>query len=237
MEFDKSKWADTAFSRDYLDKAEIYIVERRMMFSLVNSFCRHFINGPLSLLDLGSGDGALTHELLKAGTAASAVLVDGSKDMLDKAEARLKDFDLPKQFINCSFEEMVRQQDFPSGFDMVVSALAIHHLITDDKAALYNKIYRLLNRGGYFVNVDVVIAPSDSIENWYMEIWKDWMRTKQAALGVDEPVEAIIHRYKDLAENKPDTLDCQLAMLKNAGFKEIDCYFKYGIFTIFGGKK
>ncbi|MBF0457449.1 MAG: class I SAM-dependent methyltransferase [Nitrospirae bacterium] len=236
MKFDKSKWADTDFSRDYLDKAEIYIVERAKMFSIVGSFYRHFLNldRPISLLELGSGDGALTHELLKTGRAARAVLVDGSEDMLHKAEAHLRDFDTVKQFIHCSFEELLRDERLPSGFDMVVSSLAIHHLTTSEKAALYNKIYQLLATGGYFVNIDVIIAPSDSIETWYMEIWKDWMRIKQAS---DDPVEAIIERYKDLEENKPDTLDCQLGMLKNTGFKETDCYYKYGIFTIFGGKK
>ncbi|WP_420266748.1 methyltransferase domain-containing protein [Candidatus Magnetominusculus dajiuhuensis] len=237
MEFDKSKWADTDFSRDYLDKAEIYIVERSRMFSIVKSFYQHFVNHgkPVNLLELGSGDGALTHELLRAGSAARAVVVDGSMDMLNKAEARMREFDV--QFVHCSFEEFIREERLPGGFDMVVSSLAIHHLTMDEKSALFNKIYQTLTTGGYFVNIDVVIAPSDSIENWYMEIWKDWMRAKQAALGVNGPVENIIERYKDLEENKPDTLDCQLGMLKNAGFKEIDCYYKYGIFTIFGGRK
>ncbi|MBF0553791.1 MAG: methyltransferase domain-containing protein [Nitrospirae bacterium] len=239
MEFDKSKWADTDFSRDYLDKAEIYIAERSRMFSIVKSFYQHFVSldRPVNLLELGSGDGALTYELLKSGRAARAVLVDGSGDMLNKAEARLREFDIEKQFLHCSFGELIREERLPAGFDMVVSSLAIHHLTTDEKAALFNKIYQILAAGGYFVNIDVVIAPSDSIENWYMEIWKDWMCAKQTALGVNDPVEDVIKRYKNLEENKPDTLDSQQLMLKNAGFQEIDCYYKYGIFTIFGGRK
>jgi tRNA (cmo5U34)-methyltransferase len=241
MEFDKSKWADTRFSRDYLDKAEVYIVERTRMYSIVKSFYLHFVNpaGALNLLELGSGDGALTYELLKTGRAARAVLLDGSEDMLDKAKARLCDFDKATRFIHCSFERLLKEGRFlmAEGFDMVVSSLAIHHLRTDEKAALFKWMYQALAPGGYFVNIDVVIAPSESIETWYMEIWKDWMRDKQAALGVDDPVEGIIQRYKDLEENKPDTLDSQLGMLRTAGFKEIDCYYKYGIFTIFGGKR
>ncbi|MEO5361510.1 MAG: class I SAM-dependent methyltransferase [Nitrospirota bacterium] len=237
MEFDKSKWADTDFSRDYLDKAEIYIIERTRMFTIVKSFYQHFItlDRPVNLLELGSGDGALTHELLKTGRHAKAVLVDGSQDMLNKAGARLRDYDT--QLIHCSFEEMIRSERLPSGFDMVISSLAIHHLTTEEKATLFNRIYQILGDGGYFVNIDVIIAPFDSIEQWYMEIWKDWMHTKQSSLGIKEPVEKIVQRYKDIEENKPDTLECQLGMLKNSGFKETDCYYKYGIFTIFGGKK
>jgi tRNA (cmo5U34)-methyltransferase len=57
-------------------------------------------------------------------------------------------------------------------------------------------------------------------------------------LGVeDEPGVNIIERYKDLKENKPDTLETQLHALKEIGFSEVDCYYKYGIFSVFGGKR
>ena len=60
----------------------------------------------------------------------------------------------------------------------------------------------------------------------------------KSTLGVeDEPSENIIKRYKDLGENKPDTLEVQLKALKEIGFSEVDCFYKYGIFTIFGGKR
>jgi len=47
----------------------------------------------------------------------------------------------------------------------------------------------------------------------------------------------IIQRYKDNRDNKPDTLDEQLNALKSVGFKDVDCYYKYGIFTMYGGRK
>jgi len=37
--------------------------------------------------------------------------------------------------------------------------------------------------------------------------------------------------------NKPDTLANQLRALKSAGFVDVDCYFKNGIFVVFGGAK
>lgn len=38
-------------------------------------------------------------------------------------------------------------------------------------------------------------------------------------------------------DNLPDTLDAQLESLEKVGFKDVDCYFKYGIFSVFGGFK
>ncbi|MBS1112477.1 MAG: hypothetical protein H6Q92_239 [Nitrospirae bacterium] len=47
----------------------------------------------------------------------------------------------------------------------------------------------------------------------------------KSTLGVeDEPSENIIKRYKDLGENKPDTLESQLKAIKEIGFSEVDCF-------------
>jgi tRNA (cmo5U34)-methyltransferase len=36
--------------------------------------------------------------------------------------------------------------------------------------------------------------------------------------------------------NKPDTLEDQLEALSETGFRDVDCYYKNGIFAVFGGK-
>ena len=106
-EFNKSNWAKAGFSQQYIDKADIYIVERRRMFGLLVSFYNHFLRGkPNRILDLGCGDGILAHELLKVDDAISATLVDGSADMLRKTRERLKDFK-SVQLIKASFQELL----------------------------------------------------------------------------------------------------------------------------------
>ncbi len=47
----------------------------------------------------------------------------------------------------------------------------------------------------------------------------------------------IVRQYKDAEENKPDTLKDQLDALRTIGFKDVDCYYQYGIFTMFGGRR
>jgi hypothetical protein len=44
-DFNKSAWADNNFAQDYLDKADIYVVERRKMFWFVSSLVSHFRHG------------------------------------------------------------------------------------------------------------------------------------------------------------------------------------------------
>jgi tRNA (cmo5U34)-methyltransferase len=93
-DFNKSAWAENKFAENYLDKADIYIVERRKMFWFVSSLLSHFIQGKqdIKLLDLGCGDGVLTGELLKINHEISATLLDGGENMIHKAKERLKEY-------------------------------------------------------------------------------------------------------------------------------------------------
>lgn len=43
--------------------------------------------------------------------------------------------------------------------------------------------------------------------------------------------------YKSKEENQPSNLFDQLDLLIKIGFKDVDCFFKYGIFALFGGIK
>ncbi len=238
-EFNKSRWAKADFSQEYREKADIYIVERRRMFGIMKSFYGHFPGSRQNnmLLDLGCGDGIVTHELLSVDKSISATLIDGSGDMLDKARERLKGFGNIK-YIQASFQEMLERDMLDHDFDFIVSSLAIHHLTMNEKRNLFRLIYSHLKAGGYFMNIDVILAPTDELDQWYMKLWEEWMDEKKAALGIDnDPSRNIIQRYKDMEENKPDTLDDQLDTLKDIGFKDVDCYYKYGIFTLFGGRK
>ncbi len=238
-DFNRTNWARADFSRNYLDKADIYIVERRRMFAILRSFMTHFLQ-PASnkrLLDLGCGDGILTGELLQAGGPLSVTLLDGSDDMLAKARQRLGKFG-DFRYVRASFQELLEKDVLAERYAFVVSSMAIHHLTLSEKIMLFKKVHSLLEDGGYFVNIDVVLPPTEALDQWYMEMWQEWMDAAKSALGVkDEPGVNIIERYKDLAENKPDTLESQLKALIETGFSEVDCFYKYGIFSVYGGKR
>ena len=237
-DFDKTNWAKVDFSRNYLEKADIYIVERRRMFSILRSFMSHFLSSTdKHLLDLGCGDGILTEELLEVDDSLSVTLLDGSDDMLAKARQRLEKFG-DFRYVRASFQELLKKDILAERYALAVSSMAIHHLTLSEKIRLFNKIHALLEDGGYFVNIDVVRPPSEALDQWYMKLWQEWMDYKKAALGVkDDPDVNIIERYKDLDENKPDTLETQLHALKDIGFSEVDCFYKYGIFSVYGGKR
>ena len=237
-EFEKSHWAQKDFSNQYLEDSDIYIVERRRLFEILKSFYRHFFANKKNnkILDLGCGDGILTRELLKIDESISATLVDGSQEMLSKAKEKLSGVE-GINYVRASFQELLRKDVALSNFDFVVSSLAIHHLNMKEKKSLFKYIYSRLNSGGYFVNIDVVFSPTENLEGWYLLLWKEHIREVQTRLKLEGNYEDIVERYRSNTDNQPDTLTAQLNALKSAGFEEVDCFYKYGIFTIFGGKK
>ncbi|GBE56796.1 hypothetical protein BMS3Bbin16_01007 [archaeon BMS3Bbin16] len=237
-EFDKTQWSEKDFAYGYLEAADIYIVERRRFLEILKSFYTHFLGVKKQnrVLDLGCGDGILVHELLKIDDSISATLIDGSEDMLNKAKERLAGFK-NIQFIRSSFQELLHTDLHLPDFDLVVSSLAIHHLTLDEKKSLFSYIYSHLNPCGYFVNIDVILPPTERLENWYLQLWKEQIIETQTALKLEGNYGDIIGKYKESRDNKPDTLSDQLNALKDLGFRDVDCFYKYGIFTIFGGKK
>ena len=238
-DFGESAWADNKFAQNYLDKAEIYVVERSKMLWFVSSLFVHYSKGrTVNLLDLGCGDGIVTEELFKTGRAISATLTDGSESMLLKAKERLKTFQ-PANFVLASFQEILGGSVELGSYDFCVSSMAIHHLEMNEKVSLFRLIASHLKPGGHFVNIDIVRAPSEELESWYFGVWKDWMRHMMNRFNIeDEMPEDVIKRYQDPSSmNKPDTLGSQLKALGSVGFTDVDCYFKNGLFVVFGGKR
>ena len=88
------------------------------------------------------------------------------------------------------------------------------------------------------MNIDIVLSPTDTLEQWHLALWKQWIEERKAFLGIEgSRYDDIIKSYKNGEENKPDTLEAQLKALQSIGFKDVDCFYKYGVFTIYGGRK
>lgn len=240
VDYDNSYWKDPAFSDEFLDNADIYVMERKRMLGLLQSFYLHHYpqGGAVRFVDLGAGDGILAAEILKLNADARATLVDGSRQMLVKADERVGIYQ-HVTYLQASFEELLRGQKELGHYDLAVSSQAIHHLSLADKAALFGLVHSHLSPGGRLFVIDVVVAPDPSLEDWYRELWKSWMREMQQRLGRTEDLsEDVVRRYDDpKSNNSPDTLEAQLQALRDAGYIEVDCYFKLGIFTAFGGRR
>ena len=139
-------------------------------------------SGAKRLLELGTGTGETAVRVLARHPGAALTGIDVSEDMLAAARERLPGADL----------RAARLQDpLPAGpFDLVFSALAIHHLDGPGKADLFARVVAVLEPGGRFVIGDVVVP--------------------------DDPADAITPLSPDY--DLPDRANDQLGWLRAAGF-------------------
>ncbi|HEY8808955.1 MAG TPA: class I SAM-dependent methyltransferase [Solirubrobacterales bacterium] len=153
-------------------------------------------------LDLGTGDGRMVSLVRSRHPKARAVGLDASEPMLARAAERFG----TDPSVELHPHELADPLEVEGPFDAVVSGLAIHHLEDERKRELFGEVQALLVPGGAFANLDLVSPPSPQIhERFRREIG----RTE------DDPSD----RLAGLGE--------QLSWLRDAGFSEVDCRFKW----------
>lgn len=235
--FDESRWADGQWSQSYRDNADIYLPFRSQCIEITKSFYRHFVSqkAEVRVLDLGCGDGLFIQELLKSFSPAKVMLIDGSVDMLEAAKERLGNQE-NLGFAVASFQDLLMNDPLDESYDFVYSSFAIHHLHFTEKKRLYAYIHKHLSPAGCFAHNDVVCPSFDDLENWYLTLWRQWIEEHPAKESREDFL-SVPQKYKDSPDEFPDTLESQLEALRDVGFHNVDCYFKYGIFCLFGGSK
>lgn len=153
-------------------------------------------------LDLGTGDGRMLALVRSRHPGAVAIGLDSSQPMLARAAERFGG--------DPRIELRAHELDMPlvehAHFDAVVSGLAIHHLEDERKRELFGEILALLAPGGAFVNLDLVSPASPQLH---------------------ERFRREIGRIEDDPTDQLADLSAQLDWLREAGFREVDCHFKW----------
>ena len=178
------------------------------------------------VLDIGCGTGTITAKLLARCPRAEIVCLDQSENMLSYARERLSGH----KKVSFVFADMA-QYEFPGKFHAVVSSLALHHLFTDsDKKALYARIFDALAPGGVFRNADLVLGENEYTTAMYLEQWRAFMLKTYSP----EEIEARFMKVHE-EEDSPASLSAHMAWLAQAGFSEVDVFWKYFNFAVYGG--
>ena len=158
------------------------------------------------ILDLGTGNGR-TLALVKLATPqAEGVGLDFSDPMLEQAKKRFTN-DKSIKLVKHDFSIPLPAAELGS-FDAVVSSLAIHHLAHKRKRQLYTEVFALLNSGGVFCNLGHV---SSSTASLHAKFLKQIGQTPET----EDP------------SNKLLDVETQLGWLRQIGFTDVDCYWKW----------
>jgi tRNA (cmo5U34)-methyltransferase len=178
------------------------------------------------ILDMGAGTGLYSAVLLGRYPGAEITLIDLSENMLGLAKERFAG-NRKTNYILADYGE----HDFgEERFDIVISAMSIHHTDADGKKKIYRKAFALLNKGGEFLNADEIGAENSELDGRYLRMWKDYVR-----VNTDETDYAQFLKNIQIDIRAP--LSQQLEHLRDAGFSDVDFIYRLSCFAVLYGQK
>ena len=252
MARDSSSYKDRYLSSKYID---FWMADKGMEAG--RSIWRHKLLSFLPfeqadsfrILDLGTGTGALSLEILNRYPNVSLVCLDFSEAMLSHAKERLENFKAQVTFLQSNLRDSGWSKNVDGTFDAVVSSF-VTHTIPDNIKALYGELFALVNPEGCFLSCDVFPPPGPALEQIYhksrLADRQYGIKTKTGVEKTLQEVEQLLHERREgykalygcnqriLSVGSPTVFE-HLECLKQAGFDEVDCLEKHTRNAIIGG--
>ena len=161
------------------------------------------------VLDVGTGDGRIIALIRDARAGVEAVGIDFSPTMLAAARER---FDGAAWIVEHDLADPLPEL---GSFDAVVSSLAIHHLPDERKRALYRELFELIAPGGVFLNLEHVASATPGLHAEFLGLFDE----------DDDPSDQLV------------PVESQLEWLREIGFEDVDCMWKWRELALLHGRK
>lgn len=184
------------------------------------------VHDPENILDLGAGTGLLTSYWYRHFPHARFTLTDIAGDMLDIARERFAGAG--------DFEYLISDHSggLPeSEFDVITSALSLHHLENSGKEKLFKDIYNALPEGGLFANYDQFNADTPEMTAIYDSCWEASLYKS----GLTEEDISLWRQRRRL--DRECSVTEETAMLRQCGFKTVQCVYSCRKFAVIAAVK
>jgi ubiquinone/menaquinone biosynthesis C-methylase UbiE len=170
------------------------------------------------VLDLGGGTGALSAAVLGRLPGVHVTIFDVDLEMLGEAGRRLAGYRDRVTFQEASFLEPLPVAD------AVVASLALHHVHDlRIKTELYRAIRNALSHGGVFLNLDAAVSMDPRLSALLFDRWAAQMGEH----GITD-AQARAHFAAWADEDRYFPLGVELDALREAGFDEVECFWRRG---------
>jgi SAM-dependent methyltransferase len=194
-----------------------------------------------TVVEAGSGEGALGATILGSYPGARVVALDGSESMRRATRAGLARFEGRFDIHGFDLFEGAWWSHL-DGADALVSSLVVHHLDGPGKRRLYREAASRLSERGALVIADLVAPVTEVAAEVFAATWDEETRAAARRAGNERIYDAFvdtqwnIYRHPDPMD-KPSPLRDNLAWLIDAGFGGVDCFWLRAGHAVYGGFK
>jgi tRNA (cmo5U34)-methyltransferase len=236
-------WHSSSYVRDWVEAqrdSERALRLRRMMWLIPFD-----PDAEIRVLDIGGGYGVVTRQVLDTFPHARVVLHDYSEPMIAEAKDRLAAYGDAVSFAHGDLMTPDWVENLDGQFDAVVSSIAIHNVRYPDRIhGTYREVFPFVAPGGCFLNLDRVegegpltrtaerhaqvmarrqeVFEETGQRRSFSDVEPDVYVRRGRTQGHGEPREP----DERMAAHEPATLANQLRWLKEAGFDEVECFWR-----------
>lgn len=226
MSADSSGFFDS-ISSEYTDQIRRCVPRyTEMLWAVLDYLPKNL--APQRILELGCGTGNLTLKLAEKYPAAELHLADFSAGMIAQCEARVGSKAKIVPHIR-DFRELHFERE---SLDLVASTISLHHLTDNEKQTLFGKVFQWLRPGGVFVFSDQFAGKTEETYGRHQEHW----HAAAKELGATDEEWAAWMEHQSEHDHHSPIFD-QMQWLAKAGFVEIDCPWRYLLWTVLMGRK
>ncbi|MGB6441827.1 MAG: class I SAM-dependent methyltransferase [Thermoplasmata archaeon] len=171
------------------------------------------------VLELGVGTGTLTAKIMEEFPHAQLTGVDLSPRMITRAREKLRPYRDRVELVAGDLGAFAEET-----YDVVVSALAIHHLGDTEKWRLFRRVHRCLSREGYFGDADDHLPEDPIFDTRYAQI-ASMLPSPRGRSGAWTSPQEVWHGHEKF--DHPSTLTAELAALERTGFRHVGVPWRF----------
>lgn len=198
-------------SNEYDRKIKQTLPYYNEFYEQVIELVKVFHNSAITWLDIGCGTGKMGSIALENIELEKLVFCDSSDEMIRIAKERFQRFNT--EFSVCDIQNL----EYTDEFDVITAIQVNHYLQMEERKIALQKCYKALKENGLFISFENFSPFTDVGKIVYLEKWKRYQI--EQGKSFEESTKHIERYGKDYF---PITLEEQLTLMRNSGFRAVE---------------
>lgn len=225
----KSEQANWKFDKQVTEVFDSHVRKSVPLYdnfhSTIGDLSEWFIEEDTNVYDIGTSTGEGLSNLIShhKNKHINYIGIDSSKDMIEKAKENIKN-----KNVTLIYGDITNSDIEIHNASFITSILTLQFIPQRKRKQVIEKAFQGLNKGGALVIVEKVIGNNARFDEMFIELYHDFKfssgLTEQEIFAKSRAIRGVM---------TPNTVQENISMLQEVGFKDVDIFFKWCNFVGF----